>query len=109
MARTEPIAGERGVIVNTASVAAFDGQVGLAAYSASKAGVAGMTLPLARDLADKLIRVVTIAPGMFETPMLRGLPEAVRTSRLLRCRCRRGSEIPPSSPRLFGTSARTQC
>lgn len=80
MARTEPIAGERGVIVNTASVAAFDGQVGQAAYSASKAGVAGMTLPLARDLADKLIRVVTIAPGMFDTPMLRGLPEAVRTS-----------------------------
>ncbi|MFI9507763.1 SDR family NAD(P)-dependent oxidoreductase [Nocardia sp. NPDC052566] len=77
IARTEPVDGERGVIVNTASVAAFDGQIGQAAYSASKAAVAGMTLPLARDLAEHLIRVVTIAPGMFETPLLAGLtPEA---------------------------------
>ncbi|WP_238185240.1 SDR family NAD(P)-dependent oxidoreductase, partial [Methylobacterium trifolii] len=68
----------RGVIVNTASIAAFDGQVGQAAYAASKAGVAGMTLPLARDLARHGIRVVTIAPGVFETPMMAGLPEAVR-------------------------------
>ena len=72
--------GERGVIVNTASVAAFDGQVGQAAYAASKAGVAGMTLPLARDLASRGIRVMTIAPGTFETPMMAGLPEEVRES-----------------------------
>jgi NAD(P)-dependent dehydrogenase (short-subunit alcohol dehydrogenase family) len=72
--------GERGVIVNTASVAAFDGQIGQAAYSASKAGVAGMTLPIARELARNGIRVVTIAPGIFDTPMLAGLPEAARQS-----------------------------
>ena len=68
----DPIDGERGVIVNTASAAAFDGQIGQAAYSASKGGVVGMTLPIARDLADKLIRVMTIAPGLFNTPMLAG-------------------------------------
>lgn len=67
--------GERGVIVDTASIAAFDGQVGQAAYSASKAGVAGMTLPLARELARHGIRVMTIAPGVFETPMMNGIPE----------------------------------
>ena len=72
--------GERGVIVNTASVAAFDGQIGQAAYSASKAGVAGMTLPIARDLAREGIRVVTIAPGLFLTPMLQRLPEAAQDS-----------------------------
>jgi NAD(P)-dependent dehydrogenase (short-subunit alcohol dehydrogenase family) len=80
MAATEPTGGERGVIVNTASAAAFDGQIGQAAYSASKGGVVGMTLPLARDLADKLIRVMTIAPGLFDTPMLQGLPEPARQS-----------------------------
>ncbi|WP_194818051.1 SDR family NAD(P)-dependent oxidoreductase [Nocardia sp. XZ_19_385] len=80
ISRTDPVAGERGVIVNTASVAAFDGQIGQAAYSASKAGVAGMTLPLARDLADRLIRVVTIAPGMFDTPLLAGLSPEARES-----------------------------
>ena len=80
MAQTEPVAGERGVIVNTASAAAFDGQIGQAAYSASKGGVVGMTLPIARDLADKLIRVMTIAPGLFDTPMLAGLPEPARHS-----------------------------
>ncbi|GII92952.1 3-hydroxyacyl-CoA dehydrogenase [Sinosporangium siamense] len=69
MARTTPVDGERGVIVNTASVAAFDGQVGQAAYAASKAGVVGMTLPIARDLAAYQIRVVTIAPGLFHTPL----------------------------------------
>jgi NAD(P)-dependent dehydrogenase (short-subunit alcohol dehydrogenase family) len=74
MARAKPIDGERGVIVNTSSVAAFDGQVGQVGYSASKAGIAGATLPLARELARHLIRVVSIAPGMFETPMLHGLP-----------------------------------
>lgn len=71
---------ERGVIVNTASVAAFDGQIGQAAYSASKAGVVGMTLPIARELAAVQIRVVTIAPGLFDTPMLAALPEEARQS-----------------------------
>ncbi|MDX5985080.1 SDR family NAD(P)-dependent oxidoreductase [Sphingomonas echinoides] len=71
---------ERGVIVNTASVAAFDGQIGQAAYAASKSGVAGMTLPIARDLAQHRIRVVTVAPGIFLTPMLMGLPEAAQES-----------------------------
>jgi NAD(P)-dependent dehydrogenase (short-subunit alcohol dehydrogenase family) len=80
MAKTEPIGGERGVIVNTASVAAFDGQVGQAAYSASKGGVVGMTLPIARDLSRELIRVVTIAPGLFDTPLLAGLPEPAKES-----------------------------
>jgi len=80
MAAVEPIGEERGVIVNTASAAAFDGQIGQAAYSASKGGVVGMTLPIARDLAEKLIRVMTIAPGLFETPMLAGLPEEARQS-----------------------------
>ena len=72
--------GERGIIINTASVAAYDGQIGQAAYAASKAGIAGMTLPLARELAAHGIRVVTIAPGVFETPMMASLPEAVRTA-----------------------------
>jgi NAD(P)-dependent dehydrogenase (short-subunit alcohol dehydrogenase family) len=72
--------GERGVIVNTASVAAFDGQIGQIAYAASKAGVAGMTLPAARDLAPAGIRVVTIAPGLFDTPMLGGLPDEKRAA-----------------------------
>src|SRR5262249_56088537 len=72
--------GERGVVVNTASVAAFDGQIGQAAYSASKGGIVGMTLPVARDLAELGIRVVTIAPGIFDTPLLATLPEPVRTS-----------------------------
>lgn len=69
---------ERGVIVNTASVAAFDGQIGQASYAASKAGIAGMTLPIARELAGSRIRVVTIAPGLFETPLLGELPQEVR-------------------------------
>jgi NAD(P)-dependent dehydrogenase (short-subunit alcohol dehydrogenase family) len=72
--------GERGVIINTASVAAFDGQIGQAAYSASKGGIVGMTLPIARDLAELGIRVVTIAPGIFDTPLLGTLPEPVRAS-----------------------------
>ncbi|MFZ0159104.1 MAG: SDR family NAD(P)-dependent oxidoreductase [Kineosporiaceae bacterium] len=80
MAAAEPVDGERGVIVNTASVAAYDGQVGQAAYAASKGGIVGLTLPVARDLADKQIRVVTIAPGTFDTPMVAGLPEDVRES-----------------------------
>jgi len=72
--------GERGVIVNTASVAAYEGQIGQAAYSASKAGIVGMTLPIARDLAKLGIRVVTIAPGLFMTPMMKGLPLEVQQS-----------------------------
>ena len=81
MARNTPGAdGERGVIINTASVAAFDGQIGQAAYSASKGGIVGMTLPIARDLAELGIRVVTIAPGIFDTPLLGTLPEPVRAS-----------------------------
>ena len=80
MGETAPVDGERGVIINTASVAAFDGQIGQVAYSASKGGVVGMTLPLARDLAGVLIRVMTIAPGLFDTPMLQGLPEPARQS-----------------------------
>jgi len=80
IAKNEPVDGERGVIVNTASVAAFEGQVGQAAYSASKGGVVGMTLPIARDLADKQIRVMTIAPGLFKTPMLEGLPQEAQDS-----------------------------
>ena len=72
--------GERGVLVNTASVAAFDGQIGQAAYSASKGGVVGMTLPIARDLSRSGIRCVTIAPGLFATPMLLGMPQEVQDS-----------------------------
>ncbi|EMY33168.1 Hsd17b10: 3-hydroxyacyl-CoA dehydrogenase type-2 [Arthrobacter crystallopoietes BAB-32] len=85
MAGTEPVSTglggpERGVIINTASVAAFDGQIGQPAYAASKGGVAAMTLPLARELARSLIRVVAIAPGIFETPMLAGLPQEAQDS-----------------------------
>ena len=80
IAKTDLVGEERGVIINTASVAAFDGQIGQAAYSASKGGVVGMTLPIARDLADKAIRVVTIAPGLFDTPLLAGLPEEAKKS-----------------------------
>ncbi|MET0387373.1 MAG: SDR family NAD(P)-dependent oxidoreductase [Polyangiales bacterium] len=79
-ARAEPLGEERGVIVNTASAAAFDGQVGQAAYSASKGGIVGMTLPIARDLAQHGIRIVTVAPGIFLTPMMAGLPQNVQDS-----------------------------
>jgi len=82
MSATDPLNGdgERGVIVNTASVAAFDGQIGQVAYAASKGGIVGMTLPMARDLAQHGIRVCTIAPGIFKTPLLAGLPEDVQAS-----------------------------
>ena len=81
MARTEPGAdGERGVVLNTASIAAYDGQIGQAAYAASKGGIVGLTLPAARDLSSVGIRVVTIAPGLVDTPLLAGLPEAARTA-----------------------------
>jgi NAD(P)-dependent dehydrogenase (short-subunit alcohol dehydrogenase family) len=79
MAKNDPdVGGERGVIINTASVAAYDGQMGQAAYSASKAGVAGMTLPIARDLAQLGIRNMTIAPGIFDTPMMQAMTDEVR-------------------------------
>ena len=80
LSRAEPLEEERGVIVNTASVAAFDGQIGQAAYSASKGGIVGMTLPIARDLSQFGIRVVTIAPGLFLTPLLESLPPAAQES-----------------------------
>jgi NAD(P)-dependent dehydrogenase (short-subunit alcohol dehydrogenase family) len=81
MSRNQPGAdGERGVIINTASVAAFDGQIGQAAYSASKGGIVGLTLPIARDLSGVGIRVMTIAPGLFDTPLLAALPEDVKAS-----------------------------
>jgi NAD(P)-dependent dehydrogenase (short-subunit alcohol dehydrogenase family) len=78
MARQEPIDGERGVCVLTASIAAYEGRIGQVHYAASKAGIVGMTLPAARDLASKLIRVCTIAPGTFDTPLLGRLPEQIR-------------------------------
>ena len=78
MASQEPDGEERGVIINTASIAAFDGQIGQAAYAASKGGIVGMTLPIARDLSKLLIRCVAVAPGTFDTPMLAGLPEEAR-------------------------------
>jgi NAD(P)-dependent dehydrogenase (short-subunit alcohol dehydrogenase family) len=80
VANTPSAGGERGVIINTASVAAFDGQIGQAAYAASKGGVHAMTLPIARELARSGVRVMTIAPGIFDTPMLAGLPEEARKS-----------------------------
>jgi NAD(P)-dependent dehydrogenase (short-subunit alcohol dehydrogenase family) len=81
MSATEPAEeGERGVVVNTASIAAFDGQIGQLAYSASKGGVVGMTLPAARDLSSVGVRVCTIAPGLFDTPLLAALPEEARTA-----------------------------
>jgi NAD(P)-dependent dehydrogenase (short-subunit alcohol dehydrogenase family) len=82
MAATDPVNGdnERGVIINTASVAAYDGQIGQLAYASSKAGVVGMTLPMARDLSRSGVRVMTIAPGLFMTPMLAGLPQEAQDS-----------------------------
>lgn len=102
MAAQEPLGEERGVIVNTASIAAFDGQIGQAAYSASKGGVVALSLPLARELAAHLVRCVAIAPGTFDTPMLAGLPaEAVR---------KLASDVPHPSrlgrPREFGALVR---
>ncbi|MEO0323462.1 MAG: 3-hydroxyacyl-CoA dehydrogenase [Myxococcota bacterium] len=80
MSAAEAVDGERGVVINTASIAAYDGQIGQAAYAASKGGVVGMTLPVARDLAKAGVRVCTIAPGTFDTPMLASLPEDVRAA-----------------------------
>ncbi|XP_036889657.1 3-hydroxyacyl-CoA dehydrogenase type-2 [Sturnira hondurensis] len=96
MGQNEPDqGGQRGVIINTASVAAFEGQVGQAAYSASKGGIVGMTLPIARDLAPMGIRVITIAPGLFDTPLMNSLPEKVRNFL--------GSQVP--FPRRLGDPA----
>ena len=91
IAELEPLGEERGVIINTASVAAFDGQIGQAAYAASKGGVVGMTLPIARDLASLGIRVMTIAPGLFDTPLLASLPEEPAHRLASRSRTRAGS------------------
>ena len=100
MSQNEPNGdGERGVIINTASVAAYDGQIGQSAYSASKGGIVGMTLPIARDLSRNGIRVMTIAPGLFDTPLLAGLPEAARLAL---------GEMVPFPPRLGKTSEYAQ-
>ncbi|HYY11948.1 MAG TPA: SDR family NAD(P)-dependent oxidoreductase, partial [Kineosporiaceae bacterium] len=109
MAAAEPVGEERGVVVCTASVAAFEGQIGQAAYSASKAGVAGMTLPIARELASSLVRVVTIAPGLFSTPMLAGLPQEAQDSlgRQVPHPSRLGD--PKGTRRSRPTSSRTRC
>ncbi|WP_438828923.1 SDR family NAD(P)-dependent oxidoreductase [Streptomyces gottesmaniae] len=80
ISETESVDGERGVLVATASVAAYDGQIGQAAYAASKAGVAGLTLPAARELARHRIQVMAVAPGLFDTPLMAGLPQDARDS-----------------------------
>ncbi|WP_432066219.1 3-hydroxyacyl-CoA dehydrogenase [Streptomyces sp. C10-9-1] len=102
MARNELVGEERGVVINTASVAAFEGQVGQAAYSASKGGIVGMTLPIARDLAGLRIRVMTIAPGLFHTPLFAGLPDEAIASL--------GAQVPHPSrlgdPREYAVLAR---
>ncbi len=101
MIANEPLQdGERGVCVNTASIAAFDGQIGQIAYSASKGGVVGMTLPAARDLAQYGIRVNTIAPGLFDTPLLAALPEEARRSSAPACPSRSDWASPRSTPQL---------
>ena len=102
--------GERGVYINTASIAAYDGQIGQVAYSASKGGIVGLTLPAARDLAQSGIRVCAIAPGLFDTPLLAGLPEEARDgARRARSRSRPGSAARTSTPRSRSTSSRTRC
>ena len=110
MKATPPGAGnERGVIVNTASIAAYDGQIGQAAYAASKGAVASLTLPVARELARDGIRVVTIAPGLFETPMMTGLPDDVQAALGAAVPFPRASAAPASTPPWSGTSSRTRC
>ena len=101
--------GERGVLINTASVAAFDGQIGQIAYAASKAGVVGMTLPAARDLADKGIRVCTIAPGLFDTPLLAALPEDARASLGQQVPVPHRLGNPAEYAQLAAQSSRTRC
>jgi len=110
MLDNEPDAGgERGVIVNTASIAAYDGQIGQIAYAASKGGVVALTLPAARDLADSAIRVCAIAPGLFDTPLLAGLPADARTQLAASIPFPRASACPRSSPSSPATSPRTRC
>ncbi len=99
--------GEHGVIISTASVAAFDGQIGQAAYSASKGGIVGMTLPIARDLSGVGIRVATIAPGLFDTPLLAALPDDVKAS--LWCRSPNVSASRPSMRNSRARSSKTRC
>ena len=102
--------GERGLFVATASVAAFDGQIGQIAYAASKAGIVGMTLPAARDLSSRGIRVMTIAPGLFDTPLLAALPEEPRGRRSARrSPSRAASARPRSSPTWSPRSSATRC
>ena len=101
--------GERGVCVNTASIAAYDGQIGQVAYSASKGGVVGLTLPAARDLAAAGIRVCAIAPGLFDTPLLAALPPGGASRWASRSRSRPGSGSRPSTRRSWRTSSRTGC
>ena len=101
--------GERGVIINTASVAAFEGQIGQAAYSASKGGVVSMTLPIARELARFGIRVVTIAPGVFETAMMAGMPPDQQKRLGRPCPFHNGLAKPASSPIWPSTSSRIRC
>jgi len=110
MAENEPGPdGERGIVINTASVAAFDGQIGQVAYAASKGGIVGVTLPAARELARHGIRVVTIAPGLFDTPLMAGLPEAARVSlaEQVPFPSRLGQRA--STPHSLGTSSKTRC
>ena len=110
MAANPPgVDGERGVIINTASVAAYDGQIGQAAYSASKGGIVGMTLPIARDLARDGIRVCTIAPGIFDTPLLGQLPDAARQSLERQTPFPLGWALRRNSRRWRSKSSRTRC
>ena len=99
MSENEPDAeGERGVCINTASIAAYDGQIGQIAYAASKGGIVGMTLPAARDMAARGVRVMTIAPGLFDTPLLAALPEEARTASAPASPSPRASAVPRSTP-----------
>jgi NAD(P)-dependent dehydrogenase (short-subunit alcohol dehydrogenase family) len=110
MCKNEPEAtGERGVLISTASVAAYDGQIGQAAYSASKGGVVGMTLPIARDLARNGVRNMTIAPGIFGTPMLFGMPRTCRTRWPPTCPSPAAWAPPRTTPSWPNTSSKTTC
>ena len=107
MAENEPIDEERGVHVSTASAAAYEGQIGQIAYSASKGGVVGLTLPAARDLAQYGVRVCAIAPGLFATPLLETLPDDAKASATRRSRSRRASGARTSSPTSWWRSRAT--
>ena len=109
MAANEPLDSDRGVIVMTASIAAYDGQVGQAAYASSKGAIVGLTLCAARDLADKQIRVMTIAPGTMETPMMAGLPKRPRTASARSSRTPRDWAGPQSTPNWSSRSLRIRC